>query len=82
MGNRLSIQVKECPFETPNGLLIVTVNVGVGVNLVGGQKQLFCVGEMLLALLYPVILGLERIETTQLLRQNGVIQYLTGLATR
>jgi hypothetical protein len=37
------------------------------------------VGQMLLALLYPMILGLERIETTQLLRQNGVFQYLTGL---
>src|SRR3990172_5996936 len=36
-------------------------------------------GEMLLALLYPMVLGLERIETTQLLRQNGVFQYLTGL---
>jgi hypothetical protein len=36
-------------------------------------------GEMLLALLYPTILGLERLETTQLLRQNGVFQYLTGL---
>jgi hypothetical protein len=35
-------------------------------------------GEMLLALLYPIVLGLERIETTQLLRQNGVFQYLTG----
>jgi hypothetical protein len=30
------------------------------------------VGEMFFALLYPMILGLERIETTQLLRQNGV----------
>ena len=37
------------------------------------------VGEMVLALLYPMILGLERIEPTQLLRQNGVFQYLTGL---
>src|SRR5271167_3254473 len=37
------------------------------------------IGEMVLALLYPMILGLERIETTQLLRQNGVFQYLTGL---
>lgn len=36
-------------------------------------------GEMLLALLYPMILGLERIESTQLLRQNGVFQFLTGL---
>ena len=34
---------------------------------------------MLLALLYPMLLGLERTETTQLLRQNGVFQYLTGL---
>jgi Transposase DDE domain group 1 len=34
---------------------------------------------MLLALLHPMVLGLERIETTQLLRQNGVFQYLTGL---
>jgi hypothetical protein len=39
----------------------------------------YSVGEMLLALLYPMILGLERLETTHLLRQNGVFQYLTGL---
>jgi hypothetical protein len=34
---------------------------------------------MLLALLYPIILGLGRIETTELLRRNGVFQALTGL---
>lgn len=39
----------------------------------------YSIGEMLLALLYPMMLGLERLETTQLLRQNGVFQYLTGL---
>jgi hypothetical protein len=39
----------------------------------------YSVGEMLLALWYPILLGLDRIETTQLLRQNGVFQYLTGL---
>jgi Transposase DDE domain group 1 len=39
----------------------------------------YSVGEMLLAILYPMMLGLERLETTQLLRQNGVFQYLTGL---
>jgi Transposase DDE domain group 1 len=43
------------------------------------RNNRYSVGEMLLALLYPMILGLERIETTQLLRQNGVFQYLTGL---
>jgi hypothetical protein len=43
------------------------------------RNNRYPVGEMLLALLYPMILGLERIETTQLLRQNGVFQYLTGL---
>ena len=43
------------------------------------RNNRYSVGEMLLALLYPMFLGLERIETTQLLRQNGVFQYLTGL---
>src|SRR5215470_15914495 len=43
------------------------------------RNHRYSVGEMLLAILYPMILGLERIETTQLLRQNGVFQYLTGL---
>src|SRR5215472_4144274 len=43
------------------------------------RNNRYTVGEMLLALLYPMLLGLERIETTQLLRQNGVFQSLTGL---
>ena len=43
------------------------------------RNNRYSIGEMLVALLYPMILGLERIETTQLLRQNGVFQYLTGL---
>ena len=43
------------------------------------RNNRYTAGEMLLALLYPMILGLERIETTHLLRQNGVFQYLTGL---
>ena len=43
------------------------------------RNNRYSAGEMLLAILYPMILGLERLETTRLLRQNGVIQYLTGL---
>lgn len=43
------------------------------------RNNRYSVGEMFLALLYPMILGLERIESTQLLRQNGVFQFLTGL---
>jgi hypothetical protein len=43
------------------------------------RNHRYSVGEMLLALLYPILLGLDRIETTQLLRRNGVFQYLTGL---
>jgi len=34
-----------------------------------------------MALLYPILLGLERIETNKLLQQNGVFQFLTGLPT-
>ena len=43
------------------------------------RNHRYPVGELLLALLDPIILGLERIETTWLLQQNGVFQYLTGL---
>ncbi|MGH7966246.1 MAG: IS1380 family transposase [Candidatus Binatia bacterium] len=39
----------------------------------------YSVGEMFLAVLYPMIRGLERIEPAHLLKQNGVFQYLTGL---
>lgn len=43
------------------------------------RNNRYSVGEMCLAVLYPMILGLGRIETTQLLQKNGVFQYLTGL---
>jgi hypothetical protein len=39
----------------------------------------YTVSQMILALIYPVILGLDRLETASLLRCNGVFQYLTGL---
>ena len=39
----------------------------------------YSVSEMVLSLIYPMMLGLERIEATHLLRHNGVFQYLTGL---
>lgn len=35
--------------------------------------------QMLLALIYPIILGLDRLETASFLRTNGTFQYLTGL---
>jgi hypothetical protein len=34
---------------------------------------------MILALIYPIMLGLDRLETAALLRANGTFQYLTGL---
>lgn len=37
------------------------------------------ISEVLLALLYPLILGMERLEVTEPLKHNGVFQYLTGL---
>ena len=45
------------------------------------RNNTYSSAEMLLALLYPIILGLERIETTELLQHNGVFQTLTGLPT-
>ena len=39
----------------------------------------YSVSQMLLALVYPIVLGLDRIETASLLRSDGTFQYLTGL---
>lgn len=39
----------------------------------------YTLSEILLALLYPMILGLEKIEVSALLKTNGVFQYITGL---
>jgi|SRR3989442_1729378 len=43
------------------------------------RNNRYTVGELLLAIIYPLILGLERIETSHLLQANGVFQYLSGL---
>src|SRR5437667_9395679 len=39
----------------------------------------YSVSQMLLALIYPIILVLDRIETAALLNSNGSFQYLPGL---
>lgn len=39
----------------------------------------YSLSQMILALAWPLILGLDRIETASLLRHNGTFQYLTGL---
>jgi hypothetical protein len=43
------------------------------------RNNRYSISESLKALLYPLILGLGRIETTEPLRHNGVFQYLAGL---
>lgn len=43
------------------------------------RNNRYSVAEEMLALIYPISLGLERIETTNLLKQNGVFQYIAGL---
>jgi hypothetical protein len=39
----------------------------------------YSLSQMVLALLWPLALGLDRIETASLLRSNGTFQFLTGL---
>jgi len=41
----------------------------------------YTTSEEALAILYPILLGLGRVETTRLLQHNGAFQYLTGLRT-
>jgi len=43
------------------------------------RNNRYTAAEELLALVYPIALGLGRIETSHLLKHNGVFQYLTGL---
>ncbi len=43
------------------------------------RNQRYALSQMIMALIYPVILGLDRLETASLLRSNGTFQYLTGL---
>jgi len=43
------------------------------------RNNRYSISESLKALLYPLVLGLGRIETTEPLRYNGVFHYLAGL---
>ena len=43
------------------------------------RNQRHTLSQMIMALVYPVILGLDRLETASFLRSNGTFQYLTGL---
>jgi len=43
------------------------------------RNNRYRIGETVLALLYPIILGMERLGLTESLKHNGVFQYLTGL---
>jgi hypothetical protein len=43
------------------------------------RNNRYSLSQMILALIYPIVLGLDRIETASLLRSNGTFQHLTGL---
>jgi hypothetical protein len=43
------------------------------------RNSSYTLSQMVLALAWPLILGLDRIETASLLRCNGTFQFLTGL---
>src|SRR6202171_1335359 len=43
------------------------------------RNQRYSPSQMILVLVYPLVLGLDRRETSSFLRSNGTFQYLTGL---
>jgi Transposase DDE domain group 1 len=43
------------------------------------RNRRYSLSQMTLALVYPLVLGLDRLETASFLRSNGTFQYLTGL---
>ena len=44
------------------------------------RNNRYTLSEIILALIYPMILGLEKIEVSALLKTNGVFQYITGVS--
>ena len=43
------------------------------------RNHRYSISQMILALVYPLVLGLDRLETASFLRSNGTFQYLSGL---
>src|SRR5437588_9431767 len=43
------------------------------------RNRRYSLSQMILALVYPLVLGLDRLEIASFLRSNGKFQYLTGL---
>lgn len=43
------------------------------------RNSRYSIAQMILAFLYPIVLGLDRLEAASFLRFNGTFQYLTGL---
>jgi len=43
------------------------------------RNHRYSLSQMILALVYPIILGLDRLETASFLRSNSTFQYRTGL---
>jgi hypothetical protein len=43
------------------------------------RNHRYSLSQMIMALVYPIVLGLDRLETASFLRFNGTFQYLTGL---
>jgi hypothetical protein len=45
------------------------------------RPRRYSLSQMVLALIYPIVLGLDRIEAASFLRSNGTFQDLTGLSS-
>jgi len=45
------------------------------------RNNRYATSESILALLYPILVGLGRIDASGILKRNGVFRYLTGLKT-
>jgi hypothetical protein len=48
-------------------------------HLVYPRRHRYSLSQAVLAVVYPILLGLDRLETASFLRSNGPFQYLTGL---
>jgi hypothetical protein len=60
-------------------LRVLQIRNFLALHLPKSRRHNYTMSQMVLALAWPLILGLDRIETASLLGSNGTFQFLTGL---
>ena len=70
--------IREVPYSPREGVLQFRRFLATNLTYPRRNSR-YHLSQMILALVYPIVLGLDRLETASFLRSNGTSQFLTGL---